>query len=214
MRQIKTIESEIEKRQKKIKDLEHERDLAKIDLRDLKIIKKTAIKGRPTPLKSNSLEFMRRIELTVMALAKGHSTSSIIKWGYDTFGVRSRAVESYISEAKRLIKKNSKSKIDVDIADYRNRMNYLYAKMVEKGNYRGALKVVEALAKLTGAYPVIPIVGDPDKPIGLSLGYNSDLTPEEKARVAEVEKAIGFDTIMIEKIKLNEVENEDSEDSD
>ena len=95
--------------------------------------------------KFTNAETFRRVDMVMSLLLKGFTRRDILKFAATNtdppWNVKNRAIDAYISRAKKTIKKAFESRAQYFLGLGIQRLDYLYKKSMEIQNYRLALAI-------------------------------------------------------------------------
>jgi len=113
--------------------------------------KNTKPANRNTGKKSNDAEFQKRIGIVTDMLLSGLTRGEILQNGSSLdWNVSDRSIDEYISKARVVIDELGRERADMLYTKVITRLNYMYKKLVNVKDYKGAAGVLDKIADVAG----------------------------------------------------------------
>ena len=133
--------------------------------------------------KATEIEKEKRIDIVCELLIKGLTTSQMFRYGSEKtkWGISSRQLDNYISEAKQKIRNSDDSDKGFEIQRAKRRLESLYRKSEEIEDLRECRAIIETSAKLFGWNEAV-------KTINENINYEAGHLTDE--RIEEIKKKL------------------------
>jgi len=101
-------------------------------------------------VKSTQTEITKRIGTVGKLLIGGKSSTYILQYGSDKWSVSERQIETYIQRARVFIIENVTKEVKYDFSLAIQRLNDLYDKSLENGDFRTCVAIIKEMTNLQG----------------------------------------------------------------